>query len=370
MYKQIPDTDSSIRPFQVYKRWLLDENDLPVFRIQKLIGGEFDPTTAPTTNGVYQYPLYQSIKKQYYSDDIGSITDLGDRKYRGINIERTLFEDAIVFSVPPMIYGEGIRRTTFKLSNSVENITITDDGYSNLYSNTHTIYKTKLVNLDDNILILTNNTIDYTFEINSIDINANSIILTYENETKEFTLLELDTNENILIIEEPELSIGGLTLYSEQIGNIFYESGIVVINVVSSNVLSFLSEFNIELNSTKTIYELEYFLTVEEDEFNVSQNPTAIEQIPILGVFGEETTKTIPIVKRSFISDFNPSVSGSFNDYEKIGILDQTGSFLAPYITTIGLYNNNRELLAIGKLTQPIKSLPDYPVNFVIRLDT
>ena len=61
---------------------------------------------------------------------------------------------------------------------------------------------------------------------------------------------------------------------------------------------------------------------------------------------------------------------GSFDDYLVSGSVDQTGSFLAPMITTIALYDNELNMVAVAKLPQPIKSMPDYPVNFIIRFDT
>jgi hypothetical protein len=61
---------------------------------------------------------------------------------------------------------------------------------------------------------------------------------------------------------------------------------------------------------------------------------------------------------------------GSFDDYLISGSVDPTGSYLAPYITTIGLYDNEMNMVAVAKLPQPIKSLPDYPLNFIIRFDT
>jgi hypothetical protein len=39
-------------------------------------------------------------------------------------------------------------------------------------------------------------------------------------------------------------------------------------------------------------------------------------------------------------------------------------------ITTIGLYDNELNMVAVAKLPQPIKSTPDYPVNFIIRFDS
>jgi hypothetical protein len=46
-----------------------------------------------------------------------------------------------------------------------------------------------------------------------------------------------------------------------------------------------------------------------------------------------------------------------------------SSSDFAPYITTIGLYDNFGQLLAIGKLAQPIKKRSDVDMNFLIRLD-
>jgi hypothetical protein len=46
-----------------------------------------------------------------------------------------------------------------------------------------------------------------------------------------------------------------------------------------------------------------------------------------------------------------------------------TGSAFAPYITTVGLYDNAGQLLAIGKLAQPVRKRPDVDMNFLIRID-
>ena len=46
-----------------------------------------------------------------------------------------------------------------------------------------------------------------------------------------------------------------------------------------------------------------------------------------------------------------------------------TGSDFRPYITSIGLYNDNGELLAIGKLGSPLKKRQDVDVTVDVRLD-
>ena len=42
---------------------------------------------------------------------------------------------------------------------------------------------------------------------------------------------------------------------------------------------------------------------------------------------------------------------------------------LKPYVTTIGLYNKNYELVAVGKLAQPVQKRDDVDMNFVVRWD-
>jgi hypothetical protein len=46
-----------------------------------------------------------------------------------------------------------------------------------------------------------------------------------------------------------------------------------------------------------------------------------------------------------------------------------SGSDFAPYITTIGLYDDFGRLLAIGKLAQPVRKRSDVDMNFLIRID-
>jgi len=139
-----------------------------------------------------------------------------------------------------------------------------------------------------------------------------------------------------------------------------------------------------------TIYENEIFLSVNEGEFNQSQNPTAVYEVG-------GTTKTISITKpgsrlvdqeyvsqsiynagskyvknsnHPFVSSIDGLSKGSFDDYIVCCSVDQTGSYFAPFITTIGLYDDTNNMVAVAKLPQPIKSLPDYPVNFIVRFDT
>jgi hypothetical protein len=63
------------------------------------------------------------------------------------------------------------------------------------------------------------------------------------------------------------------------------------------------------------------------------------------------------LIKNDF---FGYSISSSF---------DPTGSYLAPYITTVGLYSG-ADLVAMAKLAAPIKNTGEIPINIVVKWDT
>lgn len=63
-----------------------------------------------------------------------------------------------------------------------------------------------------------------------------------------------------------------------------------------------------------------------------------------------------------------PYINSSFFDYERLTTSDKTGSYLAPYVTTIGLYSG-LDLVAVAKLGSPVKITPELPINFAIKID-
>jgi hypothetical protein len=153
-------------------------------------------------------------------------------------------------------------------------------------------------------------------------------------------------------------------------GNIMYDRGFVILTKDTPS--GSLTDFRIEYNSTQTIYENEIFISVLENEFNVSQNRTALIDADY------ETVSVVTHGQYSYSSHYSQSytnlrsakVNPLFNHYDVSSSLDPTGSYLAPFITTIGLYDNELNMVAVAKLARPMKSLPDYPLNFIIRFDT
>ena len=323
MLKEISKSDIIVRPFKVYKEWTLDENDIhPIFALSGS-SGNFDDTIDEVSYGVSKKSLYASIKSQFYRNSATAsiFTEVGRRKSYASTDERNLEDELVVFSIPQTYYGEGIKVGTVTLLDDDTNRTLTDDGYSNL----------------------------------------------------------IDSGSNIK-------------------GNIFYDRGMVIVTKDITSGSNF-NTFRLDYRSTKTIYENEIFISVLENEFNYSQNPTAVYESgagtqtliftdpnDITGVnkFSKKVYASgVKYVKKKtnlpngsgsldyrIQSKLDPTKYGSFDDYDEYGTTDRTGSYLAPYITTIGLYDDSLNMVAVAKLPQPIKSLPDYPVNFIIRFDT
>ena len=131
---------------------------------------------------------------------------------------------------------------------------------------------------------------------------------------------------------------GGLFKSSTKIGDIIYQHGIAIVtssSLAEINEMITGSNVTCSFESTMTIYESQYKCTLLENEFNYSLNPSVI--------------------------------SGSSNSGTPLDFV--TGSYFEPYITTIGLYNNAKELLAIGKLAQPLQSSDVTDTTILVNLD-
>jgi hypothetical protein len=153
-------------------------------------------------------------------------------------------------------------------------------------------------------------------------------------------------------------------------GNIMYDRGFVILTKDTPS--GSLTDFRIEYNSTQTIYENEIFISVLENEFNFSQNRTALvdADYEIVNVTTHDQYSYSPHYSQSYTNLRSAKVNPLFSHYDVSSSLDPTGSYLAPFITTIGLYDNELNMVAVAKLARPMKSYPDYPLNFIIRFDT
>jgi hypothetical protein len=143
------------------------------------------------------------------------------------------------------------------------------------------------------------------------------------------------TGTSINIIDDGFGNLYNTYSTKTHVGNLFYAHGMFVITNQSYQSL-FTNTFTLYFANEHTIYENEVRCLVKESDYNLTYNPT--------------------VVSGSY-------ASGSIKNFA-------TGSDFHPYATSIGLYNDNDELLAVAKFGKPILISPNTDMTFVVKYDT
>ena len=401
MLKKIPKSDISVRPFKVHKQWeftntsndidVLDAEDLSVFSNVETTGNNLT---------FKKVSLYHQLKAQFYKDsEDNPFTRFGYKTNQYIENptewDRYLSDSAKVISIPQKYIGEAIKKNSIIINES--GIEYVDDGNGNLYRNSGVgIYLTELDLQSGNLYFLdsVSNVYSSSTDGYTIDLETNMFTFDYDGTQYEIDISRIDLQSGTTIA----LSIPFITALGtgSKHGNAFYEQGLIVFTKDAETFL--LSDWSLTYKSTETIYEHEYLVVVSKDEFNVSTNPTSFVEVGKVesnwtvsdGMNPNFKPYTIKIqsnpgvryikklgknevgqtIDYRYQSTVNSSIFGGFEQIEASSSVDITGSFLTPFITTIGLYDDDCQLVAVAKLPQPIKSLPNIDMNFIIRFDT
>ena len=132
---------------------------------------------------------------------------------------------------------------------------------------------------------------------------------------------------------------GNLLQYSgsgtKKVGDVIYPHGMVILtdeDFVDTTIQGVV-QYTLSLKNDVDIFTHQYRCRVKESDLNHTFNPTAL--------------------------------SGS-NGIKSANV---TGSCFQPYITTIGLYNDAHELVAVGKLGQPVPKSAVADMTFVVNFD-
>ena len=113
--------------------------------------------------------------------------------------------------------------------------------------------------------------------------------------------------------------------------------------------------FTISFKNEHIIYENEVRCLVEESDFNLSFNPTLLAS-------GSQYIVTSGSQASGSVYTLTGSIDSTVKDFA-------TGSTFYTYATTLGLYNDNDELLAVAKFGKPIMMSPDTDITFVVKYD-
>ena len=131
--------------------------------------------------------------------------------------------------------------------------------------------------------------------------------------------------------------LSGSIFGASQLGNgVLVETGFDAI-ATGSNIEMMADSFrnrldNISFNNTVELNSTVYFCRASHNEFNYSNNPTYLSE-------------------------------------SQIRVKNSTTDNPVSYITTVGLYSSDNELLAVAKLSEPLKKDPSTEVTLRVRLD-
>jgi len=145
----------------------------------------------------------------------------------------------------------------------------------------------------------------------------------------------------VVVLPLPSTAIAGATATAQWISN---SSGITnKLDVLKSkNIDSFSDGFlrrvqNIQFNNTTELNSTIYFCRANNTEFNYSSNSTYLSGSKI-------RVKTDPGTREEL-------------------------NLPRSYVTTVGLYSHDNELMAVAKLSEPIRKDPTNELNLRVRLD-
>jgi hypothetical protein len=323
-YKPFLASDIVITPLELNKSFNFEGAALTASNagIDRFLGlntsSLFNPLTDPTTGQIspqYQRLVYSSIKELYYSNYLNSTASLGSpvttaSLVPGSDVEGNvlvgptssagrywnypqtdlIFEHYYptssnsyigVLSVPVGLFGNYIQPGSFVWS--ADSGSVYDDGEGNLiFSSTQKICGQ--IFYPHGLAIITSNS-----------------------------------------------SPGSSNLYGSAIFGYSLYGGSTDEEVIKNFVTS--SNVTCSFSSSLTIYETQYKCTLNENEFNFSQNPSII--------------------------------SGS--EGEPYGYV--TSSYFSPYVTTVGLYDEDQNLLAVGKLSQPLPTSATTDTTILVNID-
>ena len=419
-WKQFLASDIIVNPFVVnkgfsfpYSQWATG-SDGQLVGIDRFLGantpfalGFFNPNAEPTTGTLstqYQYLVYNSAKQLYYSNFLSSST--GDNVaqpvlFPGSNpsgdvligeVESPLYdnflqstltasrywptgsgEQVAIISIPSKLYGEYIVPTSFVFDYS-SSFKAYDDGEGNLYSSASFTWISssleeffysesadlKLVNIPTSIELFTAPTppSGYTFisaswlgdiadtpfrdsggPISAVDnqgVGISGVTLTTDTSVYDFQNTVKTGPIELLFYSSSILNTSLSVSANENVGNIIYPHGMAIFtnqNLPLSSITT-LANVSCSFSSSLTIYETQYKCTLRESEFNFSLNPSLL----------------------------SGSTDGTTYGYV-------TSSYFSPFVTTVGLYDEFQNLLAVGKLAQPLPTSATTDTTILINLD-
>lgn len=339
-FKQLTRQDFYVSDYLAKKSWFASGSYLSDYKVETLRGFSGSTPGFPYPNDLrnnrYQKLVFDSVTHNFYKITSGSIS--GSTIFSGsYNVDfqtsldlsgsRIINQEVAVISIPKDVAGIGIDPNSFVLEPTFEDQDkYVVDGFASNYYNGANQY------VEDT---------EYWYNSNPLDCEDYLVSESnYVDESSEHYINSSSDQQRWEIIDDGEgrLVISGAndncTRPERPVGDIIYNKGLAIITDPEvARYYSTYSRHKVNWKSKQPIYTYNIHCTVREAEMNHTFNPSALT--------GSDNT-----VKNNI-----------------------TGSQFRPYITTVGLYNEASELLAVAKTNKPIPKSENVDMTFVIKLD-
>jgi len=342
IYKTLEISDQFKRVFETNKNFRFNQNDSGsgIFAIKardksfRNYNSGSDEITTITSGSIstnyFGLPTWNHINTRYYKHITQEDKPL--IPYQSFDIRphqsRSLHLSSSVFSITRDVIGEKIKPGTIKLTDASngKTIDIRDDEDGNLY-----------------------------------DFNFSSSFAAHKSSS-------FDMSQGI----DAEGS-------GSVIGNAFYSDGILVVNQKGTyKDVGFGTGFTLRYQSTHKITEYEYVLRAPAGEFNMTSN-ISVTKGRAGNIKVPQTSSDATDTDRSWIYNlFPPHQSpgnygtGSFQSQyipATQSIDEITGSSWYPYVSQMGIYDIEGDLIAVAKPGQPVQLSSTLSTTFVVRFD-
>ena len=345
-YKKLKKEDSYLTTYVAHKTFTVSGSQHDDYGVETYIGisgsGNFftsgsDQRLIGTDYQHYSRLVYNSIHHLYYSGyNTSGLPTTSSNAMSGSAYEnylqssytanqRRAQEDFTVISIPRELFGTHIRPGSVRLSPPA-----IDSGSNYAYDSDNPSDEFVTESYVDDIGTVYGGT--QTLQDGDYVENEG----TYVNElAEEFVIPGFDDYSTVLIDDKNGNLILSASNPQRIVGNVIYSHGMIIItNPQVGSYYSYYFSGSLSWQSSQPIYTYNYHCPIKENEFNFSLNPSSIKN----------------------------NTSGSIAD-------NITGSYFKPYFTTVGLYNDANELVAVAKMAQPTPVSDNNETTVVVKLD-
>ncbi len=348
-FKKLNRQDVYVSDYVAKKRWSASDTAVGGYNIETLRGFSGStpgyPYPSDFHNNRYQKLVYDSINQLYYRDGIGEGVFSGSANISlqsslTLSGSRDIKTEVAVLSFPRGTYGTHIEPGTFQihpLSESQDSFTEVGyygdyfSGDDNYIEKAGFWYGSNSLNTEDYIVsesIHTPSSSLDAYVTESLDSSPGQYV---DIDPGQQMMHIVDDGNGCLIFSGSELKY---TEPRKVVGDIIYNQGQVVFtDPVVARYISTYSRHKLQWKSNLPIYTYNVSCIVRDSEMNFTYNSSAL--------------------------------SGSKGELNN----NVTGSSFSPYVTTVGLFNDSNELIAVAKMNKPIPKSTHADMTFEVKID-